>query len=186
MYDDIEERGGRAVMWKTGHSLIKAKMKAEKALLAGEMSGHFFFADRYFGYDDALYATLRLVEIIKKSSLSLKKLLSDLPETHVTPEIRIECPDQLKCDVVNKVKENFEQYLKGRQTIDLPDRMTVKQLITVDGVRIALSRGWALLRASNTQPVLVLRFEADTEAELIKIRNFFEKEVAKALEKVRR
>lgn len=177
MYDDIDSRGGRSIMWKTGHSLIKAKMKEVNALLAGEMSGHIFFADRYFGFDDAIYATLRLVEIVKESSSGLKELLSDLPESHVTPEIRVDCPDNLKFVAVSKVKEKFEKFVNGYQTIHLPDDMTIKKLITIDGVRVVMAGGWALLRASNTQPVLVLRFEAETEDELNRIRDFFEKEL---------
>jgi phosphomannomutase/phosphoglucomutase len=156
-------------------------MKEEKALLAGEMSGHIFFADRYFGFDDAIYATLRLTEIIKKSAIGLKELLSDLPDSYVTPEIRVECPDNQKFSVVDQVKGRFEKFLKGHHAMELPDDMTIRELITIDGVRVVLSQGWALLRASNTQPVLVLRFEADTEMGLNRIRAFFEKELEMVL-----
>lgn len=154
MYDDIEKHGGRAVMWKTGHSLIKQKMKEEKAELAGEMSGHLFFADRYFGYDDGIYASCRLLEIVAKKSLT--ELLSDVPETYSTPEIRVECPDDKKFKIVEKVTEHFR---KAHNVID------------IDGVRVLYDDGWGLVRASNTQPALVLRFEAMTPERLDEIRN---------------
>ena len=159
MYNDIEQKGGRAVMWKTGHSLIKKKMKEENAELAGEMSGHMFFKDRYFGYDDALYATLRLLEIITKEKTSVSGLLKDLPETFTTPEIRVECPDDKKFEVVRAVTEHFQ---KEREVID------------IDGMRALFDGGWGLVRASNTQPALVLRFEAKTEQKLEQIRTAVE------------
>jgi len=159
MYNDIEQKGGRAVMWKTGHSLIKKKMKEENAELAGEMSGHMFFKDRYFGYDDALYATLRLLEIITKEKTSVSGLLKDLPETFTTPEIRVECPDDKKFEVVRAVTEHFQ---KEREVID------------IDGMRALFDGGWGLVRASNTQPALVLRFEAKTEKKLEQIRTAVE------------
>jgi phosphomannomutase/phosphoglucomutase len=159
LYDDIAANGGRAIMWKAGHSLIKGKMKEEKALLAGEMSGHIFFADRYFGYDDALYATLRLLEILSESGKKLSELISDIPETFSTPEIRVDCPDRFKLPVVEAVRDHFRK---------------THEIIEIDGVRIPFGDGWGLLRASNTQPVLVLRFEAKTEARLLAIRNSVE------------
>ncbi len=160
LYDDIVKRGGRAIMWKAGHSLIKGKMKEEKALLAGEMSGHIFFADRYFGYDDAIYASARLLEILSESG-RLSELLADVPRTFTTPEIRVACDDRTKFRVVDSVREHF--------------RMTHgNAVITIDGVRIPFGDGWALLRASNTQPVLVLRFEAADEARLAAIRDNIE------------
>ena len=158
MYDDIRSHGGNAVMWKTGHSLIKAKMKELKASMAGEMSGHLFFADRYFGYDDAIYAACRIVEILKKlkkqqgGSATLSSVLSDLPKTYNTPEIRFDCPDRIKFTVVEKVKEVFT-----RRT-GLQEQPS--EVITVDGIRAIFKDGWGLIRASNTQPVLVMRFEA--------------------------
>jgi phosphomannomutase/phosphoglucomutase len=155
MYDDIEARGGRGVMWKTGHSLIKTKMKEEHALLAGEMSGHIFFADRYCGFDDAIYATLRILEIVSQSDIPLHEMLSDVPKTFATPEIRVECDDARKFDLVRQIVEHY------RSTHDLID---------IDGARIQFDGGWALVRASNTQPVLVLRFEADSEQQLASIR----------------
>ncbi len=175
MYDDIRAHGGNAVMWKTGHSLIKAKLKESGAVLAGEMSGHLFFADRYFGYDDAIYAACRLVEILKKlkssrgTGATLSTLLADLPKTFNTPEIRFDCPDMIKFKVVEKAKEIFS---KGQ---DLPERP--KEVITVDGVRAIFNNGWGLIRASNTQPVLVMRFEAKDAGALEAIRTMMEQKV---------
>jgi phosphomannomutase/phosphoglucomutase len=159
LYDDISKNGGRAIMWKAGHSLIKGKMKEEKALLAGEMSGHIFFADRYFGYDDAIYATLRLLEILSETGMKLSELLADVPRTYTTPEIRVDCPDQIKFRVVDAVREHFKK---------------THDIISIDGVRVPFVDGWGLLRASNTQPVLVLRFEAATEERLTVIRKSIE------------
>ena len=163
MYDDIEKHGGRAIMWKTGHSLIKKKMKEEKAELAGEMSGHMFFADRYFGFDDATYASCRLLEILTKTGKKISELLSDVPQTFTTPEIRVECPDDKKFAVVQKVTDFFrEKY----------------NVIDIDGVRVLFEDGWGLVRASNTQPALVLRFEAISEDRLSEIRNLIESVLA--------
>ncbi len=157
LYDDIAKHGGRPIMWKTGHSLIKTKMKEEHALLAGEMSGHLFFADRWFGFDDALYGGLRPVELLSKEGRTMGDLLADVPKTFATPEIRVDCPDAMKVDVVKKVTEHFER--AGRE---------VK---TVDGARISFGNAaWGLVRASNTGPILVLRFEAMSEAERDRIR----------------
>jgi phosphomannomutase/phosphoglucomutase len=175
MYDDIRAHGGNAVMWKTGHSLIKAKMKELHAALAGEMSGHLFFADRYFGYDDAIYAACRIVEILKNlksdkgTSASLSSLLADLPRTFNTPEIRFDCPDDSKFKVVEQAKE---MYAKGN---DLP--LKPKEVITVDGVRAVFDKGWGLIRASNTQPVLVMRFEANDPVSLESIKSMMEQQV---------
>ncbi len=160
LYNDIEKNGGRGIMWKAGHSLIKGKMKEEKALLAGEMSGHLFFADRYFGFDDAIYASARLLEILSKTGKKLSEMLSGLPETYNTPEIRVDCPDSIKFQVVERVKKYFK---KGHKTID------------IDGIRIQFDNGWGLVRASNTQPVLVLRFESLTRKGLDSIRGEVEK-----------
>jgi phosphomannomutase/phosphoglucomutase len=156
MYDDIAARGGRGVLWKTGHSLIKTKMKEEAALLAGEMSGHIFFADRYYGFDDAIYATLRVLEIMSHTGIPLHEMLSDVPETFATPEIRVECDDARKFDLVQQVVDHYRP---------------THSLVDIDGARIQFNGGWALVRASNTQPVLVLRFEADSEERLASIRN---------------
>ena len=152
---EIERLGGRAIMWKTGHSLIKAKMQEEQALVAGEMSGHMFFAHRYFGFDDAVYATCRLLEIISRSSAPASALLDSLPRTYATPEIRVACPDDCKFAVVEQVKD----ILRGRYLLN-----------DIDGARIDMPGGWGLVRASNTQPVLVLRFEALSAERLDVIR----------------
>jgi phosphomannomutase / phosphoglucomutase len=160
LYDDICRRGGNAIMWRTGHSLIKAKMKEVDAALAGEMSGHMFFKDRYFGFDDGLYASFRLLEILAQSGATLPQLLADVPVTHTTPEIRVECPDEIKFDVVEKAKERF--------------RAMKLDIIDVDGARIVFDDGWGLVRASNTQPVLVLRYEANTAERLNAIRQLVE------------
>lgn len=167
LYDDIKARGGNSIMWKTGHSLIKNKMKETNALLAGEMSGHMFFADRYFGYDDAIYAGARLVEIMSKNGkpYSLKKLLSGIPVTASTPEIRFDCPDEIKFKVVEKIKESF----KGHAVID------------IDGMRVEFPDGWGLIRASNTQPALVLRFEARDDSSLQEIKNLVESKLGDAM-----
>jgi len=177
LYDDIAKRGGRPIMWKTGHSLIKAKMKSEQAVLAGEMSGHMFFADRYFGYDDAIYASCRLVEILAKTGRSLSSLVADLPVTSVTPEIRVDTPDAIKFDLVEKVQARFAAYAQSRQPIG-PGKFIVRDVVTIDGVRAIFDDGWGLIRASNTQPALVLRFEATSPERLSAIRAVIEGELA--------
>jgi phosphomannomutase / phosphoglucomutase len=165
LFRDIEKHGGRAIMWKTGHSLIKAKMKQEKAVLAGEMSGHMFFADRYLGYDDAVYAACRILELVSHSPVSLSQMLSDIPPTFVTPEIRVQCDDEKKFGVVEKIKAHFRGKL---------------EVIDVDGARVLFPKGWGLVRASNTQDVLVMRFEAETQTDLDNIRAQVEAQVLKA------
>jgi phosphomannomutase/phosphoglucomutase len=167
MYDFINQWGGNAIMYKTGHSLIKAKMKEEHAELAGEMSGHMFFADRYRGYDDALYAACRLIEIVAKSGQPLSAQLAGIPKTVSTPEIRVDCPDDIKFEIVRRVAEHLKATHK---TVD------------IDGVRVIFPEGWGLLRASNTQPVLVMRFEAANEHLLTAYRT----EVEGALEEAKR
>jgi len=159
MYDDITRNGGNAIMWKTGHSMIKQKMKEVGADLAGEMSGHIFFADRYFGYDDAVYAGCRLLEILAATGQTVGQLLADLPQTFNTPEIRVDCPDRIKFDVVERVTEYFRRREK---------------VIDIDGVRVLFDGGWGLVRASNTQPALVLRFEAFSDERLLEIRQTVE------------
>ena len=168
LYDDIERRGGRAIMWRTGHSLIKAKMKEVDAALAGEMSGHMFFKDRYFGFDDGIYASCRLLEILANSGKRIPDLLEGIPQTHTTPEIRVPCSDETKFDVVERAKRYFQE--NGYRVID------------VDGARIVFPDGWGLVRASNTQPVLVLRYEAETMERLEEIRQLIES----TLERVKR
>jgi len=163
MYDDIEKNGGRAIMWKTGHSLIKQKMKAEKAVLAGEMSGHMFFADRYFGYDDAIYASCRLLEILSGNGKEISDLLADVPETYTTPEIRVACPDEVKFDLVKHVTEHYRKH---------------NPVIDIDGARVLFENGWGLVRASNTEPALVLRFEALSEEKLNEIKHHVESTLA--------
>jgi phosphomannomutase/phosphoglucomutase len=177
LYDDIAKHGGRPIMWKTGHSLIKAKMKSEKAVLAGEMSGHMFFADRYFGYDDAIYASCRLVEILAKTGKTLSSLVADLPVTSVTPEIRVDTPDAIKFDLVKKVQDRLTAYAKSRRPVG-PDKFIVRDVVTIDGVRAIFDDGWGLIRASNTQPALVLRFEATSPERLTAIRAVVEGELA--------
>lgn len=163
LYEDIARRGGRGIMWRAGHSLIKSKMKEEGALLGGEMSGHIFFADRYFGYDDAIYASCRLLEILSHHEKSIPDLLGDVPRAFTTPEIRVDCPDDKKFKVVQRVRESFRK--------EYP-------IVDVDGVRVLFPDGWGLVRASNTQPVLVLRFEAWSAERLREIRTLMEKRVA--------
>lgn len=155
LYDEVARLGGEAIMWKAGHSLIKAKMKETGALLAGEMSGHLFFADRYFGYDDAIYAACRLIEILAGSDRPLSSYFAHLPKRHTTPEIRVDCPDALKFERVEQARAYFSKKYK---TID------------IDGVRMLCDGGWGLIRASNTQPALVLRFEADSADRLSAMR----------------
>jgi phosphomannomutase/phosphoglucomutase len=164
LVDDVEKRGGRIIMWRTGHSLIKAKMKEENAALAGEMSGHMFFADGYLGYDDAIYAGCRLVEIVSRTGKKIPELLAGIPRTCSTPEIRIDCPEERKFRLVEELKES----LRGRYPI-----------IDVDGVRVVFDGGWGLLRASNTQAILVLRFEAESEKKLVEIQRIFSAEMEK-------
>ncbi|HUY25782.1 MAG TPA: phosphomannomutase/phosphoglucomutase [Candidatus Binataceae bacterium] len=159
MYDDIARHGGRPIMWKTGHSLIKSKLKEEHAALAGEMSGHMFFADRYLGFDDAIYASMRLLEIVSLERRGLGAILADLPPSNFTPEIRLDCPDDRKFEVVRRAADFF------RAKYDVID---------IDGVRVNFPDGWGLVRASNTQPALVMRFEADSPARLAEIRALFD------------
>lgn len=166
LYDDVARHGGRPIMWKAGHSLIKQKMKEEAAEVAGEMSGHIFFSDRYLGFDDAIYASLRLFEILAKSDRPLSAMLSDLPPVVATPEIRVECPDDRKFQVVERVAAIV--------------RPQAREVVDVDGVRALFDGGWGLVRASNTQPVLVLRFEGKDEAAVRRIRAVMEDAVAVA------
>jgi phosphomannomutase/phosphoglucomutase len=160
LYDDIQAKGGRPIMWKTGHSLIKAKMKEEHAELAGEMSGHVFFRNRYFGYDDGIYSSARLLEILTHDPRKLSELLLDVPRTFSTAELRVETVEEKKFEIVRRATEAFRR--QGHRIID------------VDGVRVTFPDGWGLIRASNTQPLLVLRFEAKTRERLDEIRKLIE------------
>jgi phosphomannomutase / phosphoglucomutase len=154
LFDDIEGHGGKAIMWKAGHSLIKQKMKETGALLGGEMSGHIFFADKFFGYDDAIYAGLRLLEIMGKGDRPLSEYLRDVPRVYSTPEIRTDCPDEIKFEVVQRLTEFYRPQFP---------------IIDTDGIRVIFQDGWGLVRPSNTQPILVLRFEAQTPEALERI-----------------
>jgi phosphomannomutase/phosphoglucomutase len=160
LYDDIRARGGKPVMWKAGHSLIKAKMKEENAALAGEMSGHIFFKHRYFGFDDAVYSSARLLEILTHEPRKLSALFADVPKTFSSPELREDAPEEKKFELVKRATEAFRK--QGLNIVD------------VDGVRITFPDGWGLIRASNTQPILVLRYEAQTEKRLEEIRQLVE------------
>jgi phosphomannomutase len=148
LFEEINANGGNALMWKTGHSLIKAKMRETNAKLAGEMSGHIFFADKYYGFDDALYASIRLINIIERSTKSLAQLRSEFKKTFSTPEIRIETSEDKKFTIVENLKEKIRQ--NGENFSD------------IDGIRMSSDIGWWLIRASNTQPVLVARCEANS------------------------
>jgi len=152
----IEEAGGVPVMWKTGHSLIKERMKAGGAPVAGEMSGHICFADRFYGFDDAIYAAARLAALVQESGRSLAELADRIPQYPSTPELRVDCPEDRKFSIVEKI---VERYRKSHDVID------------IDGARVLFDDGWALVRASNTQPVIVVRFEADTPEALRRIRD---------------
>ena len=156
LIEDITSHGGAPVMWKTGHSLIKKKMKDENAPIAGEMSGHMFFADNYYGYDDAIFAGARLLQLLSKTEKKLSELISEIPQFVTPPEIRLSCSDETKFQIVEEVKNYFK---RKYETID------------IDGVRILFPEGWGLVRASNTQPVIVARFEAKTEQKLDEIKN---------------
>ncbi len=167
LYADIAKHGGQPIVWKTGHSLIKTKMKEEGALLAGEMSGHMFFADRWPGFDDATYAAVRLLEILGAEGKTMGELLSDVPVTFTTPELRVDCPDAIKFEVVRRVTEHYR---------------ATHAVLDIDGARVDFGDGaWGLCRASNTGPVLVLRFEARTAERRDQIRAEVEAVVAAAV-----
>ncbi|MFH0766414.1 MAG: phosphomannomutase/phosphoglucomutase [Calditrichota bacterium] len=159
LFNDIEKHGGKPEMWKVGHSLIKSRMRETGALLAGEMSGHIFFQHRYYGFDDAVYVAGRLLEIVADSDKPVSRFLEDWPKLYNTPEIRLDCPDDIKFEVVARVLADFRNKYR---------------VVDVDGMRVMTSGGWGLLRASNTQPVCVLRFEADSPDRLEEIKNEIE------------
>lgn len=160
LFDDIEKHGGRALMWKVGHSLLKSKMYETGAELAGEMSGHIFYHNRYYGYDDGLYVTCRLLEMVSRSDKPVSRMLEDWHKLYNTPEIRRDCPDEIKFRVVEQVRDRFRDKYK---------------VVDVDGMRVIMPGGWGLLRASNTQPVVVMRFEAESEERLEEIRSEVER-----------
>lgn len=155
----VENAGGKAIMWKTGHSLIKDKMKETHAPLAGEMSGHMFFTEGFYGHDDAIYGAARLLRILSDSGRTVAQLLADVPDFYSTPELRIEVPEEIKFDLVDKAVKHF------RAKYDVID---------VDGVRVLFGDGWGLIRASNTQPVIVARYEAQSPERLAAIRGEME------------
>ncbi len=159
LYSEIAKHGGRPIMWKTGHSIIKKKIVEEKAALAGEMSGHIFFCDKWFGFDDAVYAGARLLEILSNTGMSLNEHLKLIPVAYNTPELRVDTTEEAKFRIVEKIRDHFK---KDHEVID------------IDGARIKFAHGWALVRASNTQPSLVVRFEADSEAKLKELQSFVE------------
>ena len=164
LFKDIESHGGIAVMSAAGHSLIKNKMQETNSLLAGEMSGHICFADDYYGFDDAIYAACRILQIVASSKIKVSEMLLDVPKTEATPEIRVDCPDNRKFEIVRELTESF------RKNYDVID---------IDGVRINFGEGWALIRASNTQPVIVFRFEANNAGRLAEIISIVRKAVSK-------
>jgi phosphomannomutase len=164
LYEEIARLGGRPIYYRTGHSLIKAKMREVGAVFTGEMSGHMFFADEYYGYDDAVYAAARLLRILTHTPQPLSALLADVPRLPTTPEIRVDCPDEVKFDVVAALTDEFRRRFP---------------VIDVDGVRILFPHGWGLIRASNTQPALVLRAEAASPAELDAIKVEIERALAR-------
>ncbi len=169
LIEDIEAHGGTPIMWRTGHSLIKQKMKETGAKLAGEMSGHMFFAHRWYGFDDALYAAARLVEIVAGEDSPLSEIMSTIPSYPSTPEIRFPCPEEHKFAVVREITAHFKK---------------THPVIDVDGARIDFGDGWGLVRASNTTPLLILRFEANTAARLDEIRGIVEGKLAAVMKAV--
>ncbi|MCA1933239.1 MAG: phosphomannomutase/phosphoglucomutase [Calditerrivibrio sp.] len=177
LFDSLEKIGAKSIMWKTGHSLIKDKLKSTKAELAGEMSGHIFFSDGYFGYDDAIYAAVRFLEVyvnnlIDGAITNTSDLVRELPKVFNTPEIRFECPDDIKFELVEKFKNIFKNYASE-------GKFGIKSIIDIDGIRVNFQNGWGLLRSSNTQPVLVMRFEADSQEKMNSYCYLFEEELKK-------
>ena len=166
LFDEIEKNGGRAIMSKAGHSIIKAKMRETGAVLAGEMSGHIFFADRFYGFDDAAYAGARVLEILSKTDQRLSEIFAGFLQTFATPEIRVDCAEEKKAPVIEKIIEEFSR---------------TNEINTIDGIRIKFENGWGLVRPSNTQALLILRFEADSKENLAEIRETVEGKVAQFL-----
>jgi phosphomannomutase/phosphoglucomutase len=172
LYDDIAKRGGQPIMWKTGHSLIKAKMKESHAMLAGEMSGHIFYKHRFFGFDDAPYTAARLLEILSQENKPLSTLLADVPVTYSSPELRVDTQEELKFPLVARCAE-----LLRKQGLNL---------VEIDGVRATWPDGWGLIRASNTTPLLVVRYEATTKARLAEIQALIDGTIAQAQKELAR
>jgi phosphomannomutase/phosphoglucomutase len=171
LYDDVKAKGGRPIMWKTGHSLIKSKMKEEHAELAGEMSGHIFYKHRYYGFDDAPYTSARLLEILSLEKQSLSQLLSDVPVTYSSPELRFDTTEETKFAVVKRCTELL--------------RAKAPALIEIDGVRATWPDGaWGLVRASNTTPVLVVRYEAKTKERLTEVQKLVDSIIEQAKKEV--
>ena len=175
LFDELQKNGINGIMWQTGHSLIKNKLKETHAELAGEMSGHIFFSHRYFGYDDAIYSSVRFLEtyvdeLMAKSIEKVSDMFKEIPRVFNTPEIRFECEESEKFNIVNKLSSRFQQYKNE-------GKYGIKDIVTIDGIRVIFKNGWGLLRASNTQPVLVMRFEASNEKDMNQYREIFETEL---------
>ena len=169
LFDEVLKSGGIPIMWKTGHSKIKEKIKEENALLAGELSGHIFFKDKHYGYDDALYAALRLIEIISNSDKKLSDFLSEIPNVITTPEFRIEFSEDEKFSAVDKIIKEFQSDLRDYKISE------------IDGMRLENESGWALIRASNTQPALTMRFESDSIENLNILQKYVKDKIEKAI-----
>lgn len=173
LFDGIKESGGVPIMWRTGHSNIKRKVKEESAPLAGELSGHIFFADKHHGFDDALYAALRLAEVLSNHDGNFSSMLKEIPKMFSTPEIRIDFPEKEKFKFIEEFTESL-----------INNSIDSHKVVTVDGVRVETQEGWALVRASNTQPALTIRFEAISEQSLQEIKDYIQKEINKVTEKI--
>ncbi len=169
LFDDVEKHGGNAIMWKTGHSLIKAKMKESKAEIAGEMSGHIFFIDGYYGFDDGLYAAIRLLNLLAHSDQSLAQMRATIPAVLNTPEIRVDCDESRKFVMVEEIRERLHKAVAAGEALEINE---------VDGVRVKYKDGWWLARASNTQAALIVRCEAQSEETLKTLKTMVEKQLA--------
>ena len=173
LFEDIKKNGGIPIMWRTGHSNIKRKVKDESAPLAGELSGHIFFADKHHGFDDALYAGLRLAEVASYHNGTFSSMLRDIPQMYSTPEMRIDFPEEEKFKFI----EQFTKFMESSMS-------SSHRVVTVDGIRIETDDGWALVRASNTQPALTIRFEANSEKNLKELMQYVQKEISKVTDKI--
>lgn len=183
LYDTIDKNGGKSIMWKTGHAYIKNKMREEGAVLAGEMSGHIFFKDRYYGFDDAIYAGCRVIEIMAKQksqdkNFKMSDIIKSLPKAATSPEVRFACPNEYKFKLIDVIKEKIDQNpeIFGEK---------IEKLITLDGVRIVFSNGFGLIRASNTEPTLTLRFEGLNEDYCLKYKNSIISEIEETLNELK-